>query len=35
VVGREAAAGAGGAATVLVSHRPEDIARCDMVVTLE
>ena len=26
---------AGGTATVLVSHRPEDIARCDMVVTLE
>ena len=26
---------AGGAATVLVSHRPEDIARCDTVVTLE
>ena len=26
---------AGGTATVLVSHRPEDIARCDTVVTLE
>ena len=26
---------AGGMATVLVSHRPEDIARCDTVVTLE
>ena len=25
----------GGTATVLVSHRPEDIARCDAVVTLE
>ena len=25
----------GGTATVLVSHRPEDIARCDTVVTLE
>lgn len=26
---------AGGTATVLVSHRPEDIARCDTVITLE
>lgn len=26
---------AGGAATVLVSHRPEDIARCDTVITLD
>ena len=25
----------GGAATVLVSHRPEDIARCDTVITLD
>ena len=26
---------AGGTATVLVSHRPEDIARCDTVITLD
>ena len=35
MVDLDTATRAGGAATVLVSHRPEDIARCDTVVTLE
>ena len=35
MVDLDTATRAGGTATVLVSHRPEDIARCDTVVTLE
>ena len=35
MVDLDTATRAGGMATVLVSHRPEDIARCDTVVTLE
>ena len=35
MVDLDTATRAGGTATVLVSHRPEDIARCDTVVNLE